>query len=288
MPLLWGTDWHLNFLKPQDGTKRFIEYLVRENTGADALILTGDTSSGEVLKYHLTQVAEAFEGPVYFINGNHCYYNSSFKEIDEMLPKLTDKIENLYWLNEGWHTYKGISIVGVNGWYDCYYGNLKTPVDISDFTAIKELWAGLNSRDLMIKLVRERAELEADQLDKLLFNEICKSNADVVLVATHVPPYTEATWHEGRHSDKNWLPWFSSASIGAVLDKYSENHINKKFVVLTGHTHSPGIYRRRDNLIVYTGGAKYGHPDLAGTIDVKAGKIVANNERGKRVENKFP
>jgi len=291
MSLLWGSDWHLNFLKRDDGALRFAQCIAEENPNADGLILTGDISSGEVLEKHLTQISQGFPKPIYFVLGNHSFYNASFKEIDELVPKITKKFDNLFWLNEGSHllgTRQNVSLVGVNGWYDAYHGNTRTRVEINDFTAIKELWAGLNSRDLMIELVRERAAKEADRLDALLFTEICNVDADTVVVATHVPPYPESAWHEGHNSDRDWQPWFTSASIGAVLDKYAENHLEKKFVVLTGHTHSPGIYQRFDNLVVYTAAAKYRFPELAGKIDILAGKIEVLNSSGKKEERLFP
>jgi predicted phosphodiesterase len=294
--LLWVSDSHLNFLKRDDGAFRFVQCLAEENPNADGLILTGDISSGEVLEKHLTQIAQGFPNPIYFILGNHDHYNSSFKEIDELIPKLTKKFGNLFWLNEGWvsefhprspnDNANRMAIVGVNGWYDAYHGNTKTFIEINDFTAIKEL-SGLNYRDLMIDLVRERAKKEADRLDDML-KMVCETPKDIILVATHVPPYPESAWHEGSHSDRDWQPWFTSASIGAVLDKYAEKNTDKKFVVLTGHTHSPGIYERRDNLVVYTGGAKYYFPELAGKIDVGAGKIEVLNSSGKKEEREFP
>jgi predicted phosphohydrolase len=286
--ILWASDTHLNFLRQQNGAFRFVRYLAIENPDADCLIITGDITSGEVLENHLTQISQGFPKPIYFCLGNHDFYNASFKDIDALIPKLTKKFDNLFYLNEGCHIHDGISVVGVNGWYDAYHGNTKTHVEINDFTAIKELWAGLNYRDLMINLVRERAKKEADRLDELLSEEITTNNSDIVLIATHVPPYPEAAWHEGHNSDRDWLPWFSSASIGVVIDKYAENYQNKKFVVLTGHTHSPGIYERRDNLVVYTSGAIYRFPDVAGIIDITRGKIVCYNSSGKKVERKFP
>jgi hypothetical protein len=109
-----------------------------------------------------------------------------------------------------------------------------------------------------------------------------------MLIATHVSPYPESSWHEGRRSDRDWMPWFCSHATGEVIDKYAENHPTKKFVVLVGHGHSPGIYERRDNLVVYTGGAKYYFPELAGTIDVDAGIIQCVDSSGNKVERTFP
>jgi len=286
MSLLFCTDLHTNFLRQKDGAFRFVKNLVINNPKADGLIITGDISSGEVLEDHLTQIAQGFSGHIYMVTGNHDYYNSSFKDIDNLIPKLTDKFSNLHWLNQGWVSYKGISIVGVGGWYDAYYGNSNTQVRISDFNLIEELKHA--HLDLIIKLVRSRAKREADRLDELLADEILVDNRDVVLVATHIPPYPEASWHEGKVSDRDWLPWFSSASTGLVLDKYSSEYPNKKFVVLTGHGHSPGIYKRSSNLVIYTGGAKYYSPELAGIIDVVGGKISTYNSFAEKVEMNFP
>ncbi|MCK9567504.1 metallophosphoesterase [Candidatus Pacearchaeota archaeon] len=286
--LLWTNDIHLNFLKQDDGALRFAQYLMEENPTADGLIIAGDISDGNLLETHLTQLAQGFPKPIYLTTGNHDYYHSSFAKIDELVTGLTKKFDNLHWLNQGNHTYEGISIVGVGGWYDSRQGNCRTRVELSDFTAIEDLWGGLNCRDLMIDLVRKRAAKEAERLDELLFQEMVDVDEDVVLVATHISPYPESCWHKGKQSDREWLPWFCSHVTGEVLDKYAESFPGKKFVVLVGHGHSPGIYERRDNLIVYTGGAIYGYPDVAGTIDVVCGKIVCYNSFGKKVERTFP
>lgn len=286
--LLWTTDSHLNFLRRDDGAFLFAQCLAEENPDADGLIITGDISSGEVLEKHLTQLSQGFLKPIFFVLGNHDYYESSFQKTDDLVTGLTKKFENLHWLNQGSHICKGISIVGVCGWYDLRHGNTRTHVRIHDFTAIEDLWAGRSFLDLAIELSRKRAVKEAERLDELLFEEVCNVDSDVVLIATHVSPYPESCWHEGRRSDRDWMPWFSSHATGEVIDKYAENHPAKKFVVLCGHGHSPGIYERRDNLVVYTGAAKYYFPELAGKIDTEAGQIEVLDSSGKKANRSFP
>lgn len=289
--ILWTTDIHLNFLKQRDAVFRFAKYLAEENPNADGLIITGDISDGNLLEEHLTQLTKGFPKPIFFCLGNHDYYHSSFAKIDDLVTGLTKKFDNLHWLNQCSHTYYGVSIVsivGVCGWYDARQGNSQTRVELSDFTLIEDLWGGLNYRDLMIDLVRQRAAKEAERLDQLLFQEVCNVDADVVLVATHISPYPGSCWHEGKQSDREWLPWFCSHVTGEVIDKYAENHPEKKFIVLCGHGHSPGIYERRENLVVYTGGAKYCFPELAGKIDVECGEIEILNHLGNKTKKKFP
>lgn len=285
--LLWLSDSHFNFLE-KNGVTKFSQNLIKENPDADALIITGDITSGEVFEEHLTQLAQEFTKPIYFVLGNHDFYNSSFKEIEDITASLTNKFGNLHWLNEVGHIYHGISIVGVGGWYDLRYGNTQTNVMLNDFRLIEDLWAGLNMRDLAIEMSRKRADKEAERLDMLLFKEICNYDTNIVLIATHVSPYLGSSWHEGHQSDRDWLPWFTSRAIGEVIDTYAENNPEKKFVVLSGHGHSPGIYNRYDNLVVYTGKAEYWNPALAGKIDVDNGKIECIDHMGKKVELPFP
>jgi Icc protein len=287
MTLLFATDWHLNFLTKEGKSQRFIKRLYDENPDADGLIITGDISCGEVLEKHLTQIVQGFHCPIYMVTGNHDYYNSSFEKIDELVAGLTKKFDNLYWLNQGWHTYNGIAIVGVGGWYDAYYGNTNSHIYLNDFDLIEDLKPGGYNRDLLISLIRQRASQEADKLDDML-KSIFKTDLSTILVATHVAPYEGSSWHEGGHSDRDWLPWFTSANTGAVIDKYADNYPDKKFVVLHGHGHSPGVYKHKDNVIVYTGAAEYFHPELAGKIDVVAGKIEYTNSIGRKVEGNFP
>lgn len=288
MTILWGTDWHLNFLKKEDATLMLCQYIAEENPDADCLILTGDISSGEVLEKHLTQLAQGFPKPIYFVLGNHDYYNSSFDRTDSLVTNLTKKFDNLHWLQEGNHFHNGISIVGVCGWYDVRHGNTSSRLQMADFSVIEDLLAGNHYKELMIELVRKRAAKEAIRLDELLSKEISDTNAKTVLVATHLPPYHKACWHAGKMSDREWMPWFTCHATGEVLDQYADNFPDKQFIVLTGHTHSPGIYQRSKNLVIYTGVAEYGAPDLSGTINVTSGKINILNELGTKVERDFP
>ena len=41
--------------------------------------------------------------------------------------------------------------------------------------------------------------------------------APEVLLLTHVPPFREACWHEGRTSDDDWAPGFTCKAVGDLL-----------------------------------------------------------------------
>jgi hypothetical protein len=177
-------------------------------------------------------------------------------------------------------------VVGVNGWYDAYYGNANSTIDINDFYDISELVSGLRYRDLLLDIIRERAGAEADRLAVML-KEVCSTDIDTIVVGTHVAPYAESAWHEGKQSDRDWLPWFSSASTGAVLDIYAKRHPNKTFIVLCGHSHSSGIHTPHENMTVYTGKARYSMPDLTGVLYPNERKLWAYDSAGKKVERTY-
>jgi hypothetical protein len=64
---------------------------------------------------------------------------------------------------------------------------------------------------------------------------------------------------------------FESADLGLAdaaefLERQSAaEHPGKSVLVLCGHTHSPGIYRD-GNILVLTAGARYGFPDITKRI----------------------
>lgn len=271
---------------PPGAAKIFAEYMAAENPEAEALIITGDISHAKGIENHLKELAAGFQKPIYFVLGNHDYYYSSFDDVDARVARVVKNLPNVHWLNKGWHEHNGVVIVGTNGWYDAYHGNTYTKAHLNDFYEIKDLMPGIHYHDLLLQLVRARAGKESDQLAKLL-KDACETDSEVIIVATHVAPYPEAAWYNGQPSEREMMPWFSSASTGAVLDIYSKKYPEKTFIVLCGHCHDSGIYQRRENMIVYTGRARYRHPDLAGMIDTQNRKLWAYDSVSQKVERTY-
>ncbi len=280
--LVWTTDTHLNFLRQPSAAKKFAAYLFEENPDAQGLIITGDISDGKRIEDHLRELAEGWEKPIYFVLGNHDYYGSSWSTIDMQIQKLVSEIPNLHWLNEGFHEIDGHAICGCGGWYDAYHGNSNSLVDLNDFYEIRELLPHSRFRPLLLEEIRRRAGFEADTLARHL-REACKTDNEIIIVGTHVSPYAGSAWHNGKPSDNEWVPWFSSLSTGVTLDRFAENNPNKEFIVLCGHSHSPGTYQRRDNLIVLTGGAVYKFPDVSGTLNLKDRKATIRDSEKKLI-----
>ena len=89
-----------------------------------------------------------------------------------------------------------------------------------------------------------------------------------VIAVTHVPPFKEAAWYNGRHSDDNYLPHFACKAVGDVMRRIMEANPQSRLTVLCGHTHGSGEVRVMENLQVLTGGAEYGNPVIQRIFDI--------------------
>ncbi len=260
--LAWVTDIHVNFLD-RPARRGYARDLA--STGATAILATGDLSEGDTLSTHLTDLATDSGLPVWFVLGNHDYYRGGVAEVRAAVRALCAADLRLRWLHGAGVTTvaPGVALVGVDGWGDARLGAPETTsVLLNDFRLIRDIaFLPTDARNAALRALGDEsaATLEADLAAAL-------ATHDRVLVATHVPPFAEACWHEGERSNDQWLPFFSCAAVGEVLRRYAEAHPTRRIDVYCGHTHSPGLARLRDNLVVHTGGAQYGAPGIAGMI----------------------
>ena len=74
------------------------------------------------------------------------------------------------------------------------------------------------------------------------------------MVATHVPPFSEAAFYAGQTCSPKWLPFLSIRSVGDVLLAAAPDNPNHRIVVLCGHAQGEGFFRPRPNLEVRVAG----------------------------------
>ena len=265
--LLWATDVHLDHLPLQHAPLEFGRALRSEQPESRGVILSGDIGEAATVGDILQSFSAGYAGSVYFVLGNHDYYGSSFRSVDERVEELCARARRLCWLQQAMVTpAQGVVLIGVNGWYDAGYGNRATDLQMTDFERIAELSAAQRqSRERLLSVCAERAQRDADRLrDKL---QSC-SGARAVVIVTHVPPFRQAAWHEGQPSDDRWVPFFSSKVLGDVLLESARLRPELQHTVLCGHTHGNGVYQPLPNLVVHTGRARYGAPELAGILSI--------------------
>ncbi len=283
--LLWCTDIHLNFLGlktspsydlgptvKRPGTPYdFGKELRKKYPKVRDLLVTGDISEGPSVERHLWRLLEGWGGRVFFVLGNHDYYHSSLAAVDASMGKFVQGgmvKDKLIWLRDkAIRLSPEVVLIGNEGWYDGRAASpMRSRIMMSDFNLIKEF--RVVDQFIVTMKIREHAKTLSDALEKTL-REVCEGSCKKVIVATHVPPFMEATFHEGQISDNDWLPWMCNVTLGDMLIQVAYEYPDVDIMVLCGHTHSPGEYKAAPNLRVFSGSSMYWYPRPSGTIPLE-------------------
>ena len=261
MRLAWMTDVHLNFLEAAD-RRRFLE-TVRDQ--ADAFVISGDIAESPSITGILLEMEDALQKPVHFVLGNHDFYRGSIVKTRFDVASLIQGRELLTYL-----TISGVvelspqtAIVGHDGWADARLGDFEnSDVFLNDYVAIQELrkWKGEFALDK--PTLREALNKLGDEAALHFENVLRQAVAQYpsVIAVTHVPPFKDAAWYNGRHSDDTFLPHFACKATGDVMRKVMGANPQSRLLVLCGHTHGSGEVQILENLLVLTGAAEYRNP----------------------------
>jgi len=274
--LLWATDVHLDHVGHPGAAFQFARALRRVHPTSQGLLLTGDIAEAPTVLSIVRDVQKGFEGPVYFVLGNHDYYGSSFSAVDAHLnKKLSASDGSPHWLRRGpvWLSDDTV-LLGNGGFYDGRNGDQQSNLELTDFRKIEELFnAQDESRRRLFSVMAQRADALVAELAQQM-EVTLRQGPRVVVIATHIPPYREAAFYKGEHSNNQFAPFFSSQVMGELLTKLASENEQTRFLILCGHTHGSGRYQPRTNLEVVTGAARYGAPDLAGIVELDAGEVT--------------
>ena len=261
---LWITDIHLNFVG-QAGVAGFFTELA--GVQADGILLSGDIAEAPDVALYLATLVQVLGRPTYFVLGNHDFYRGSIAGVRQQVEALCAACPNLRGLPRAGVVAltENTGLVGHDGWGDGRLGNYwGLAVHLNDWRLIGE-FIGLDAArrlDTLHALGDEAAAHFATVLPEAL------ERFRHVLVVTHVPPFREACWYEGRISDDNWLPHFTCKAVGDVLAQAMTAYPEHQMTVLCGHTHGAGEAQVLPNLRVLTGGAAYGKPGLQRVLEV--------------------
>jgi predicted phosphohydrolase len=251
---VWYSDPHLN-MSVLPWMKRFFVNRL-EKLHADGLFLSGDISSGKNLESDLRFLARNFNGPIYFVLGNHDYHGRYIDSVHSDVRRLCDSYSNLHWLTESpiISLNQDVALIGAEGWYDALSGDpdyLKYTTDwflTSDFRALDDM----NSR---IEMFRHLAEESANKIETKLLESL--ETHKTVFIVTHFPPWKEATRAVGTKMEKFWLPYNANTILGQRIEKVMEGRKKKRVIVLAGHTHTPCKVRVSNSIECVVARASY-------------------------------
>ena len=257
MKLAWATDIHLDFLAEAE-IDLFCAAV--RSAGPDGLLVAGDIAVAPTFESSLRGLERRLGMPIWFVLGNHDFYDGSVAAVRERATTLS-KEGRIVWLGavDVVELTPRTGLVGHDGWGDARLGHhAGSPVVLNDFFRIADL-AGSDKAHLADVLGRLGDE-SAAHLRRVLPGAL--ERFEHVVVLTHVPPFREACWHEGRISSDDYLPYFACKATGDVLLDEAARHHDRVVTVLCGHTHSGGECRPLPNLRVVTGAAEYRKPAI--------------------------
>lgn len=264
MNAAWTTDLHFDHAHPRE-REEFLRELAR--CGADALLISGDLATANLLLESLARLGGAFPGSIYYVLGNHDYYGASIAGVRRAVVQVPRQLPHVRWLaaEDVVPLSERTGLVGHDGWGDGRCGRYATStVQMTDFWVIREL-TGLSHRTRGARLAALGDEAAA-HLRRVLPGAL--DRFERVIVLTHVPPFPEACLYEGQPTDDNWLPHFCCGAVGDVLVAAMQARPDHEMVVLCGHTHHRAEVRPLPNLHVKVGAAAYGYPRIQEMIEL--------------------
>jgi predicted phosphohydrolase len=267
MRLAWATDTHFDLAEPPAAQAFFDEVKAAH---ADALLITGDISTGDDVGSCVSWIQSEIGIPLFFVLGNHDYYGSSIGTVRKRMRQLTHRSKDIKWLSAltgpvmlGPNT----ALVGHDGWYDGGYGDPNTPVELRDFEQIDDFY-GL-CREERFERMEHLARDAVNHLTRVLLT--ATQPIPHVIIATHVPPFPETSLYRGERSTPEKLPFYASKMLGELvwdLPYYTAK--DATITVLCGHTHAAydgQPLQDLPQLTVKVGAAEYRHPRLAGVLE---------------------
>jgi predicted phosphohydrolase len=234
--------------------------------GSDAVLLGGDIGEAATLTEFLEELSSAVKQPVYFVLGNHDFYGGAIAAVREAVCALRPALT--------WLPAAGVvplsdrtALVGNDGWADARLGDFfNSPIVLNDYVQIRELAACGLQKDCLVRELNRLGDEAANAIEPLL-REAC-SRFESIILLTHVPPFREACWYEGHLSNGDWLPHFTCKAMGDAILRVMAEQATRRLIVLCGHTHGAGIAQIDRNILVKTGGATYGSPQVQEVMDV--------------------
>lgn len=258
--LAWTTDIHLNFLGTQQ-IENFLEGIYRQSP--DLLVISGDIGEAPSVYDYLRRIVDKLGIPVYFVLGNHDFYQGGIDHVRAGVQTLVDEVEDLHWLNRETviEINDRVGMIGHDGWSDGRYGDFfGSSVVLNDYVMIKEL-KRLEPEE-RLAVLHQLGDEGADHISRQL--PAACARYERVFVVTHPPPFQETCWHEGESArdDNPFLPHFTCKAIGDTLLEIAPQYPACEIIVLCGHTHGSGEGHILPNLRVISGGAEYGKPQI--------------------------
>lgn len=276
---VWCSDIHLDHIDRDPSLVEFATKLIA--TEPVGVLITGDISNAQRLVYHLSVIERVVQRPVYFVLGNHDYYNGDIDSVRKSMQQLSNMSQFLKYLPLTPYVAvtPNTAIVGHDCWYDAQLGDpLHSRFLMNDWVMTKDFvqHSGGYKFMSMARDIKDRASL-ISHVQKLANEGVRHIHNGIksavrfhknVIVMAHYPPFRESHIYNGKIGDDAAQPWFTCKMLGDMMLDAAKAYPGVNFTVLAGHTHGKYEAQPLPNLKVMVAGAEYGSPGPAGLIEV--------------------
>lgn len=265
MKTVWLTDIHLDHLRDQQIREYFEKVTDRDH---DAILMTGDISTGQELLRHLKIIEETIDTPVYFVLGNHDFYFSGIAAIRAAVTDFCKRSKNFVYLTSSLPVKLGNAVLcGVEGWYD---GRASDPresnIIMNDWLRIEEYTSrvSITPFDRQIDTILAVSQFHAEDDCKQMIQKLSSASklSKNIIVATHVPMFVSDN-PRGDAVDC----WYTNTRMGSLLRSFAVNNPDYRINTFSGHTHRQTEQQIWSNLVCRVGGSVYSSPGIAGIIE---------------------
>jgi len=252
---VWTSDIHLDRMDKLE-YRELKEWIVEKNP--DAVVLSGDIAEADSVVDYLIDFDCAFQRPIYFVLGNHDFFNGSYKNVRNAIRSVVKKHENLKWLSDMdvVSLNDSSALIGHEGWGDARFGNfhINGPVP-RDFILIEDL-VRLKPEEYVEKLNR-LGDISAEHIGRVLRQAV--KDFEKIFLITHWPPFQEACVDKDlRICDEQKLTFDTCKVVGDVIKKIMQENLENQLTVLCGHTHQKHEIQVLANLKVQVKDSGYG------------------------------
>lgn len=261
MKYAWLTDIHLDHL----GFNKLINFF-ESIVDVDGVFISGDISIGKHLVDHLKTLSKYTQVPIYFVLGNHDYYESDFFSVKKSVYELDDNLIYLTDQNEPIQLSHDTCLIGDDGWYDAKWSKpLTNLVFIADFLRIKD-FRNLKSNNERFNLVEKISYESARNVREKLLKALKKYKT--VYFVTHFPPWPEEIPSIFNIGNRFWDPYCSSTIMSDMILQVMTKYKDNKLIILCGHNHSEYKISISHNILMKIGGARIRNPKINEIITI--------------------
>lgn len=258
MKIAFLSDLHLDFV-PKNGIEKLAKSLV--DGDYDIALITGDIATASSIFLVLPLIAEIFKNPIYFVKGNHDFWNSSIKQANSCAMEFSlRENQTCKWIQGAGPVVlsENTILCGNDGFYDGRCGSFfSSNFLLNDSDRITEL-KECRDREQLYILLNKLGDDCAIYIRELVPKV---KNYKNIIFMMHAPPFAEVSLFNNGPSPYYSLPFFACKAAGEALLDLKEIYSEKKIICLAGHSHTAATLHI-DNLHVYVAEATYGDPKI--------------------------